>query len=86
MQLAGRSVQLRLRLASDFCCNATGWIVDDVAVTGITNTPFTSLVPEPTRCTAPSVAAGRGSPDDSAVVDVRQMPFNSLAGVPVPEP
>ncbi|HSR99934.1 MAG TPA: M36 family metallopeptidase [Kofleriaceae bacterium] len=85
MQLAGRSVQLRLRLVSDFCCNATGWIVDDVAVTGVTNTPFTALVPEPTRCTARTVAAGR-APDDSIVVDVRQMPFNRLAGVPLPEP
>jgi hypothetical protein len=32
------------------------------------------------------VAAGRAVPDDSIVVDVRQMPFNSLAGIPVPEP
>jgi large repetitive protein len=82
-QFAGQSVQLRLRLATDFCCTATAWIVDDVAVAGITNTPFPGLVAEPNRCTAPtpSIARDDDELEDSAVVDVRHMPFNSLDGV-----
>lgn len=88
-QFGGQAVELRFRLASDFCCTATGWALDDVAVTGITNTPFPSLVPEPSKCTAVAPTLARdGSdrhsafPEDSVVVDVRQMPRNSLAGVP----
>jgi hypothetical protein len=78
-QFAGQSIKLRFRLASDFCCTATGWELDDVVVTGITNTPFPGLVAEPSKCTAPSSAR---TDDDSAVVEVRQLPYSSLTGVP----
>jgi hypothetical protein len=83
-RFAGQSIQLRFRLASDFCCNATGWLLDDISVAGTTNTPFPGLVPEPTRCTAPtsSVARDDDEIEDSQVVDVRQMTFSKLDGVP----
>jgi hypothetical protein len=50
--LAGQAVQLRLRIGTDVSNHAGGWQIDDVAVTGITNTPFPGLVVEPTRCMA----------------------------------
>jgi len=79
-QFAGQAVQIRFRLVSDFCCNATGWTLDDIAVTGTVNKPFPGLVAETARCTALAPAS---EPADSDVLEVRQMPFNSLDGVPV---
>jgi hypothetical protein len=81
-QFAGQAIQIRFRLASDFCCKATGWALDDISVTGIVNTPFPGLVPEPARCTAAATSIARDGAEDSVVVDVRQMPYNSLEGVP----
>jgi hypothetical protein len=49
-QFAGQAVQLRFRLATEICCTASGWQIDDVAVSGITNTPFPGYIAEPTRC------------------------------------
>jgi fungalysin metallopeptidase (M36)/PA domain-containing protein/fungalysin/thermolysin propeptide len=79
-QFAGKLVQLRFRAGSDSCCStASGWSIDDIAVSGITNTPFPGYVAETTRCLAPtpsSVAATEG------VVAVHPMPRHSLTGVP----
>ncbi len=47
---AGQDVQIRFRIGADDSTGAPGWDVDDIAVTGITNTPFTSLVPQTTVC------------------------------------
>jgi len=80
-QFAGQAVQIRFRLGSDFCCTASGWTLDDIAVTGITNRPFPGLVPEPTKCTAVAAATAR-EPEHSAVLEVRGAPHRSLAGVP----
>jgi hypothetical protein len=49
-RFAGQAVQLRFRIGTDSCCTASGWDLDDIAVTGITNTPFPGFVPEPTTC------------------------------------
>jgi hypothetical protein len=76
-RLAGQDVQIRFRLGTDACCNASGWELDDIAVTGITNTPFPGIVPEPSRCTARASATDAGG-----VVAVRRLPRASLAGVP----
>jgi hypothetical protein len=78
-QFAGQQILLRFRLGSDFCCSVSGWALDDIAISGITNKPFPGFVAEPARCTAPTAAREL---DDSAVIDVRQMPRSSLAGVP----
>jgi large repetitive protein len=64
-QFAGQAVQLRFRIGTDFCCNAEGWLIDDIAVTGITNTPFPGVIPEPEVCTA------GGSLDDAGVSETR---------------
>ncbi|HSR96233.1 MAG TPA: hypothetical protein VLM79_04140, partial [Kofleriaceae bacterium] len=53
-RLAGQAVQLRFRIGTDVSNAGSGWQIDDIAVTGITNTPFPGLVVEPTRCTAPA--------------------------------
>jgi hypothetical protein len=51
-QLAGQTVQLRFRLGADDNTSFSGWIIDDVAVSGITNTPFPVLTPETATCSA----------------------------------
>jgi hypothetical protein len=80
MQLSGKQVQLRFRAASDaFASTASGWTIDDIAVSGITNTPFPGHVAEPTRCTAPTPASFTSRDD---VVAVHPMPRHSLDGVP----
>jgi len=43
-------VQLRFRIGTDEAAAFTGWIIDDIEVSGITNTPFPSLVSEPDTC------------------------------------
>jgi hypothetical protein len=73
-RFAGQSVLLRFRIGTDTSVAGTGWNIDDVDVSGITNTPFPALVPEPSTCTA------RQAPlDDSAVTAVQQAPATSLA-------
>jgi hypothetical protein len=78
-RFAGQPVQLRFRMGSDLCCGATGWSIDDIAVTGITNTPFPGLVPEPTRCLTARTASDAG---DAGVIATHRMPRASLDGVP----
>jgi hypothetical protein len=70
---AGLSVQLRFRLGADDNTSFAGWIIDDVAVSGITNTPFPRLVTETATCTARS----RGL-DDSALTATESAPSVSL--------
>jgi hypothetical protein len=47
----GQNVMIRFRIGADESTGAPGWEIDDVAVSGITNTPFTALVGETTSCT-----------------------------------
>ncbi len=64
---ATRDVRFRWRLGSDQSVALDGWEVDDVAVTGVTNTPFPSQVDDATACNdrAPVPDAG---PDRSVRV------------------
>jgi hypothetical protein len=80
-QFAGQAVQIRFRLGTDFCCTGAGWELDNISVTGITNTPFPGFVAEPTRCTASTATIAREI-DATAVTGVRSMPHASLNGVP----
>ena len=41
---ANKDVMVRFHTSSDENTGAPGWEIDDIAVNGITNTPFTSLV------------------------------------------
>ena len=73
-QFAGQSVLVRFRLGTDAAAAFTGWTIDDVAVAGITNTPFPLLVSEPSTCTA------RKALDDAPrVAAVHAAPATSLA-------
>jgi hypothetical protein len=72
-RFAGQSVLLRFRIGTDTSVAGTGWNIDDVEVSGITNTPFPALVSEPSTCTA------RQAPlEDSALIAVHQAPATSL--------
>jgi hypothetical protein len=48
--LQGQAVKLRFVIGSDDSAGAGGWQVDNLAATGITNTPFTRLVADPGHC------------------------------------
>jgi hypothetical protein len=72
-RLAGQAVQLRFRIGTNRVTGVGGgWEIDDIAVAGITNTPFPGLVAEPTRCVAPASSAKL--PVESAVTQVRSFP------------
>jgi len=72
-RFAGQSVLLRFRLGSDSSVANRGWDIDDIDVSGITNTPFPTLVSEPSTCTA-----RKGPVDDSSVLAVHEAPATSL--------
>jgi hypothetical protein len=42
---AGKDIRIRFRIGADESTGAPGWEVDDISVSGITNTPFAGLVP-----------------------------------------
>lgn len=57
---AGRTVLLRFRVGTDIGGSAPGWTIDNIAFEGITNTPFTMVVPHGAVCQEPPIAnAGR---------------------------
>jgi hypothetical protein len=72
-RFAGQSVLLRFRLATDTSVAGVGWNIDDIDVSGITNTPFPALVAEPSTCTARQAPLA-----DSAVLSVQEAPAISL--------
>ena len=45
---AGQTVRIRFRIGTDAAAGAAGWEIDDIAFTGITNTPFAQVVAETT--------------------------------------
>ena len=51
-QLAGTTFQLRFRIGTDAAVGGAGWDIDDLVVTGITNTPFPVVVADADACTA----------------------------------
>ncbi|MBI4952241.1 MAG: M36 family metallopeptidase [Myxococcales bacterium] len=60
--LAGQTVRVRFRIATDDAVGAAGWDIDDVAFEGLTNTPFPALVADAGSCFPPVADAG---PDQS---------------------
>ncbi|MEM1025426.1 MAG: M36 family metallopeptidase [Myxococcota bacterium] len=58
---AGQSVLLRYWLSSDQFVTGQGWEIDDIVLTGVTNTPFTGRVPDRGQCInrPPVPVAGR---------------------------
>jgi large repetitive protein len=74
MQLAGMTFQLRFRIGTDANTSLAGWLIDDITVHGISNTPFPILVSEPSTCTASARTT-----DDSALTATLIAPSVSLA-------
>jgi hypothetical protein len=48
--LAGQTIRLRFRIATDAAAGDYGWELDNLRVQGITNTPFSALVAETAVC------------------------------------
>ncbi len=48
---AGQAVKIRFRIGADESTGAPGWDIDDIAVTGLTNSPFAGLVGDTGVCT-----------------------------------
>jgi hypothetical protein len=65
---------IRFRIGTDEAVAQTGWVIDNIDVSGITNTPFPALVPEPSTCTA-----RKAVPDESSVLATHAAPSTSLA-------
>jgi hypothetical protein len=58
--LAGQTVRLRFRIGTDAAVSGPGWTIDNIAVSGIDNKPFTAVVTHAGKCQVPPVArAGR---------------------------
>jgi MYXO-CTERM domain-containing protein len=53
---AGKTINVRFRIATDEGGGANGWELDDIGFTGLTNAPFAGLLPNATPC--PGVVAG----------------------------
>ena len=47
---AGQTVQIRFRIGADESTGAPGWEIDNISVSGLTNTPFSGLVGETAAC------------------------------------
>ncbi|HEV7426996.1 MAG TPA: M36 family metallopeptidase [Thermoanaerobaculia bacterium] len=50
----GSTVQIRFRAASDSSVGSTGWTVDNIALTGVVETPFSTVVADPGCTTSTS--------------------------------
>ncbi len=61
---AGKTVQVRFRLGSDDALNQVGWMIDNVAFTGITNLPFRVPVADTSPCLP--LAVGDEAPTELA--------------------
>jgi len=48
---AGQNVMIRFHIGADESTGSPGWEIDNIAITGISNTPFTALVGETGSCT-----------------------------------
>ena len=73
-RFAGQSVQLRFRIGTDEAAAFTGWIIDDIEVSGITNTPFPTLVSEPDTC-----AGHKTQSAESGVLSTHEATATSLS-------
>ena len=65
---AGQTIRLRFRIGTDAAAGGFGWALDDLAFTGITNTPFGTAVPHAAICqSAPVAVAGPDQDVDGGV-------------------
>jgi large repetitive protein len=52
-QYGGKTLQLRFRIGSDAAGESTGWELDDIAVSGVSQAPFDAIVPHSASCGDP---------------------------------
>jgi len=64
---AGKTVRVRFRRAAELLDSRNFWEVDDIAFTGIANTPFPSLVSDRGRCRGRTLPVGTPAPGAAAV-------------------
>lgn len=64
---AGRTVRVRFRRAAELLDSLNFWEIDDVAFTGVTNTPFPSLAPDRGRCRGRTLPVGTPAPGAAGV-------------------
>ncbi len=57
-QLAGQTVRLRFRVGTDTAAGADGWDIDNIAFTGIDNTPFPRWTADAGACDAVGTSGG----------------------------
>lgn len=79
---AGKVIRIRFRIGTDEAAGSFGWFIDDLAFTGLANTPFTALVDEQGVCTTGQVDAQAG--EDIAVNELANVQLrgsgSSMAG------
>lgn len=65
----GKTIRLRFRVATDPAVGAEGWEIDNVSISGIDNTPFSTLQPDAGTCRPRPVAdAGKAQSVEAGVV------------------
>jgi MYXO-CTERM domain-containing protein len=62
-KLAGKTVRVRFRIATDEGTGSAGWDIDDIAFGGITNSPFTKIGDHAGMC------GDAGTPTDGGTRD-----------------
>ncbi|MEA2338525.1 MAG: large repetitive protein, partial [Thermoanaerobaculia bacterium] len=79
----GSTVQVRFRSASDSSVGSTGWTVDNIAFTGVVETPFSTVVADP-GCTAltSTVLTASANPSPAGVSVTFTATVSSTRGAP----
>jgi hypothetical protein len=57
-KLAGQTIFLRFRVGTDSAAGSDGWDIDNIAFTGLTNTPFPQWTVDPGSCDAVGTSSG----------------------------
>ena len=78
LALAGKQVKLRFRIGTDAAAGAPGWDIDNIAVDGATNTPFSTWIADQTDCVADESTTGT---DTDASTGDPSSPWLGLLGL-----
>jgi len=75
-QLRGKTFRIRFRIATDAAVGAGGWTIDNVAISGLGNKPFPTLVVDDGTCDG---TQPMGEPDDGGCCSTGSDPATPLA-------
>lgn len=67
---AGSTVRFRFRAASDGAAGGPGWTIDNIAYTGVVETPFTTVIEDREVCTKVPLSADLGLTLDDGVTSL----------------